>query len=346
MRWLTLTLVLFAGCEPDSEPPVYVHGSPHLDFGPVPFNQTASGSLMVHASRGTWRLEGAQASGAALRFAPFLPEPALFDVAARAGQLTVSAPLVVAARCDPEAVGRETDLRAALTLSFVEEGGERQELPLTFTAHVLPFTCVAPPTLDFGPVVLGEASSRTVRIENPRDVEDLVWLTGLSTETFRGPSTRAVLTAPRAALEATFTFTPLRVGPQVASVSLRRSSVCPQVNLMLEGEGLEPIGTLSTTPEVQVGGMGELRVTLANRSNRAITVNALSVSSPEFSAPPPPLVVPSASVDGGVSSPGFLELPILFTPTQPGRSSAHLVLQLDHPKQGTLSLLLQGIATP
>lgn len=244
-RWRRVAVVVVAvvssGCpqEPlSADGELYIAGKQFFDFGGVPLNRTATANALIGTWAAYWTITGVKSSGTPLQYLPFLPQPAALRVVPEHEDGRVSELLFrLEVTVDPDAVTVETPLESTLDLALVREvSGDEATLSFTFRALALPFSCDAPPTVDFGHVAVGAQRAVTVPLENPRDVEDVVSAELVAAPGFTLTSSGAERVSPRGLREVTVTFAPETTGVFSTSLRVQRSSVCPAVALTLTGE--------------------------------------------------------------------------------------------------------------
>jgi hypothetical protein len=242
-RWgqVAVMVVVSSGCSQQplsAEGELYIAGKQSFDLGGVPLNRTATANALIGTWFSAWTITGARSSGTPVQYLPFLADAAPLRVVPEREDGWVTRRIFkLEVTVDPDAVTVETPLESTLDLTLVRDGtADRATLSFTFKALALPFSCDAPPTVDFGRVAVGAQRAVTIALENPRDVEDVVSAELVATPGFTVTSSGAELVAPHGVREVTVTFAPGSTGVFSTSLQVQRSSVCPAVALTLTGE--------------------------------------------------------------------------------------------------------------
>ncbi len=205
------------------------------------------------------------------------------------------APLFVSARFTAVDEGPET-----AQFVFATDAGD--DVTITACARgIVAELCVRPIPVDVGQVVLRQARSATVTIENCGGREVTIERVALGASTgddfeLRGEATPPLTLIPGADIQVPIRFAPSAIGPQTALLEIDSNAVGADPRVPVTAEGVEDcsVALLPSTVDYGVVPFGQevmRRVLITNDSRQSCTVTALAATSTAgFTIDNPPAV--------------------------------------------------------
>ena len=194
-----------------------------------------------------------------------------------------------------------TNAASALAIGIISTSrGPGASFPATwdfiraFADTAPPTLLVAPTTLAFGDVSVGQSNQLSVQLTNQGTTALTVastTITGTSASAFSDNfADTGVTLAPSASMQVTVTFAPATTGTKSATLSIAHSGANSPVSVALSGNGLAPAPTLAVTPgslafgDVSVGQSKQLSVQLTNQGTTSLTVATTTITGTSASA--------------------------------------------------------------
>ncbi len=298
-----------------------------LDFASVLIGQSAEQSLTV---RNTGSAELAVS-------AVHSSDPAFSLVGETAFQLAPGVSKVLAVRFLPAAIGQQ---QATLSIESNDSAQPAVAVALSGTGYGLPGIAIEPPSLDFGPLTVGQTAEQSLTVRNPGTANLAVSKVESSKPAFAVIGETSFELNPGAFRALSVRFSPTEVGPQQAALLIDSNAPEPQsAGVALSGEGLG-VPVISVEPTqidfgtVTLGQSAERTLTVRNEGSADLVVSAIKSSHPAFS------VLGETAFDLAPSA--SQELSVQFVPTGPGERQATLTVESNDGNLPTVTVALSG----
>ncbi|MBI2501991.1 MAG: choice-of-anchor D domain-containing protein [Candidatus Latescibacteria bacterium] len=229
-----------------------------------------------------------------------------------------------------------------VSLTATGPGGTDTESKAAFitVSEAQPVIALSSPSLNFGPVRLGQSRAENFTLHNRGNAPLQVSAISRSGADLGQFAVRpAVFTiAAGDSLAVNVSFTPAAGGEQAAALAIVHNAPGSPARVLLSGIGLQP--ELAYRPErlsfgqVATGAAAQLPLVLYNVGNDTLTVGAITSSRREFAVTPPA----NLRIAPGDSQ----QVAILFRPSLSGSRAGNITIASDDPARESLAIPTSG----
>jgi hypothetical protein len=304
-----------------------------LDFGSVPLNQHVDRILTVR-NTGT----------ATLMVNSIMSNNSQFSVVSPAGSFTVAVggQQSVTVRFGPTTVGAQA---GRLTITSNDPDEANVNVQLQGVGVAVPDIDVAPTSLDFGSVTIGQSTDRMLTVRNTGGAPLMV--TSITSNNARfsvvSPIGSFNVAANGGQQVVTVRFSPNAIGAQNGTLTINSNDPDESnVPVPVSGQGVAAqVPDIDVTPtslnfgNVTVGTSADLTLTVRNVGTATLTVNSIMSDNARFT-----VVSPIGSFNVAPNGQQFVT--VRFGPTAPSMHMAMLIITSNDPDEPTVSISVSG----